>query len=135
MSEITRSEYTLRIKTVRLRNFRSFSDETIPFSEITRFVGENGAGKSSVLCALNIFFRNNANPTAVTSLSEEDFCLGNTAEPVEITITFADLTDAAKRDLGAYVRHDSLAVVARAVWNGDQRRADVKQYGSRLVMA
>lgn len=43
-------EHTL--SSLRLRNFKSFVDETIPFGPLTLFVGGNGSGKSNALDAL-----------------------------------------------------------------------------------
>lgn len=47
----------MKIKTVKIENFRSFKNETIDFDNYNCFVGPNGAGKSTVLNALNVFFR------------------------------------------------------------------------------
>jgi predicted ATP-dependent endonuclease of OLD family len=42
----------MKIESVRIKNFRSFADETIPFNDYTCLVGPNGAGKSTIPCAL-----------------------------------------------------------------------------------
>ena len=47
----------MRIKCVRIVNFRGFEDQLIELDPYTAFVGPNGAGKSTVLAALNVFFR------------------------------------------------------------------------------
>ncbi|WP_425291585.1 AAA family ATPase [Aminobacter anthyllidis] len=47
----------MRIKTIRIQNFRSFDDLSVSLENFTSLVGPNGAGKSTILCALNIFFR------------------------------------------------------------------------------
>ncbi len=62
----------MKLKSVRIRNFRSFKDETIELGDYNCLIGPNGSGKSSVLVALNVFFREPANPTSVTTLREED---------------------------------------------------------------
>ncbi|HHY50152.1 MAG TPA: ATP-binding protein, partial [Alphaproteobacteria bacterium] len=36
----------MRIASVRIENFRSFADATIPFNDYGCLVGPNGAGKS-----------------------------------------------------------------------------------------
>jgi putative ATP-dependent endonuclease of the OLD family len=48
----------MKIESVHIENLRSFKSETIYFNNYTCLVGQNGSGKSTVLCALNIFFRN-----------------------------------------------------------------------------
>jgi predicted ATP-dependent endonuclease of OLD family len=64
----------MKIKTVYIKNLRAIKEETVDFDDYTCFVGANGAGKSTVLLALNVFFRDNeGTSTDVTSLSIEDF--------------------------------------------------------------
>jgi predicted ATP-dependent endonuclease of OLD family len=47
----------MKIKTVKLKNFRSYKDEVaIEFGDLTAFVGKNDIGKSTILDALDIFF-------------------------------------------------------------------------------
>ena len=46
----------MKIKTVKLHNFRSYKDVTINFDDLTAFVGKNDIGKSTILEALDIFF-------------------------------------------------------------------------------
>jgi putative ATP-dependent endonuclease of the OLD family len=64
----------MKIDSVRIRNFRAFEDETNSLSDYAWFVGPNGRGKSTVLYALNIFFRSTRDSaTDVTRLQAEDF--------------------------------------------------------------
>lgn len=44
------------IRTISIKNFRSIKTQSIEIEEITTFVGNNDAGKSNVLRALNLFF-------------------------------------------------------------------------------
>ena len=47
----------MKIKSVSIKNFRSYSNETIiSFDNLTAFIGKNDVGKSSILEALDIFF-------------------------------------------------------------------------------
>lgn len=125
----------MRIKSVRIKNFRAFADETIVLDPYTCLVGANGAGKSTLLCALNIFFHEPSNSTPVDALTIEDFHRKNTAERVQITVTFTDLSDAAKGELKDYVRNDELIVSAVADFDDAKGKASVKQMGSRLGLA
>lgn len=125
----------MRIASVRIQNLRSFKDQTVEFDSYACLVGPNGAGKSNVLCALNIFFcEDGHSPTDLSSLEEEDFHNKDTSESIRITVTFKDLSPAAKEDLRAYVRHDRLVVAAIADWDANIRAAKVRQVGERLVM-
>ena len=125
----------MKIESVRIENFRSFEDETVPFNDYTCLVGPNGAGKSTVLMALNVFFRETENlQTDVKQLTEADFHRRNTANPIQITVTFTDLSQEAKEDFSHYVRQDKLAVTAVATFDPTTGIANVEQQGKRLGM-
>ena len=125
----------MKIESVRIENFRSFRDVKIPFNDYTCLVGANGAGKSTALTALNIFFKESENvPTDVSSLDREDFHGKDTEKPVKITVTFVGLSDAAKEDFADYVRQEKLIISAEARYEEASGRAPVKQYGQRIGM-
>ncbi|MDQ8184084.1 AAA family ATPase [Pelagicoccus sp. SDUM812002] len=125
----------MKLSSIRIQNFRSFNDETIPLDDYTCFVGPNGAGKSNVLSALNLFFQN---PTSslpnVKELDIEDFHNKYTEEPIRITVTFDNLSREENEELSHYARQDRLIVTAEAAWDTSQSKAEVKQYGSRMGM-
>src|SRR4030042_784973 len=105
----------MKIKSVRIQNFRSLKDQTVDFDNYTCLVGANGTGKSNVLHALNVFFGEFDIPGLDTRiLGEEDFHIKNIGDPVEITITFSDLSPEARQELAHYVRHDQLVVSVQA---------------------
>jgi energy-coupling factor transporter ATP-binding protein EcfA2 len=125
----------MRIESVRIQNLRSVKDETVRLGDYTGLVGPNGSGKSNVLCALNIFFRQTTDcATNLTSLDAEDFHHRNTNEPIRITVTFTGISAEAQADFANYVRHDKLTVSALATFDPQTGRAEVRQYGERLVM-
>jgi len=133
----------MKLTEIKIQNFRSFKDETIPLDDYTCLVGPNGSGKSAVLMALNVFFRNNdSTVTDVVNLTKEDFHHENVQEPVRITLTFEDLpneddlsvSQEAKDLLKLYARQEKLVLFAKAEWDPVTERAPVKQYGSRSVM-
>lgn len=128
------SAQKMRIGKVTIRNFRAFKDCTVEFGSYTCLVGSNGVGKSTVLAALNVFFGyQDGSPTDVKNLDEEDFFQKQTDEPIEIKVTFIDLSAEAKEDLKHYVRGDRLIVTVRAAF--EDGLAKVQQFGSRMVMA
>src|SRR6266852_5950633 len=125
----------MKISAVRIRNLRSFADVAVPFNDYTCLVGPNGSGKSTVLCALNVFFREIENAsTDLSQLDREDFHQKNTANPIEITVTFEHLSTEAQRDFADYYRQGKLIISAIASFNEPTGKAEVKQYGQRLAM-
>lgn len=87
----------MKIKSVRIKNFRALKDVTIPFDSVTTFIGPNGTGKSTVLRALDWFF--NGKPG---SLTEKDCSFGATDEEIEVQVTFSDLSEKDREALGKY---------------------------------
>ena len=126
----------MKIESVRIENFRSFKDATVPFNDYTCLVGPNGAGKSTVLTALNLFFRESENlQTDLSQLEKEDFHRKNTKAPIRITVTFTNLNEEAQNDFSHYFRQGQLVVMAEATFDEATGKAEVKQYGQRLGMA
>ena len=104
-------------------------------NDYTCFVGCNGAGKSTLQNALNVFFRQYKDcKTDLSNLSADDFHHKDTSSPIQITVEFTDLSEAAKQELSAYVRQGKLIITAKAVYDEITKRAEVRQYGNRLVM-
>ena len=125
----------MRIESVTVKNLRCIKEAVANLDAYTCLVGPNGAGKSTILHALNIFFRHVEDAsTDVVSLTREDFYLHDTTKPIEITVTFADLTKEAEEDFKGYVRQGKLIVSVMATFDGKSNRAEVKQFGQRLGM-
>lgn len=126
----------MKIKSIRLENFRSFRDETISLNKYSCFVGPNGAGKSSVLAALNVFFRELASSaTDISKLTDEDYFCKETVNPIRITVTFDDLSQEATADLSDYVRQNELVVTAEAIFDSNTGFGLVRHYGQRSGMS
>jgi putative ATP-dependent endonuclease of OLD family len=126
----------MKILKLHIENFRSYKNETISFENYNCFIGANSSGKSTALNALNLFFRENKNTqTDLIKLTEDDFHHKNTEEPIRITVTFGELTDAAKDDLSAYIRQDELTITAEATFDESTGFASVKQYGQHKVIS
>ena len=125
----------MKIEKIRIVNFRSYLDQEITLGEYCCLVGSNGAGKSNVFNALNVFFRQyRDSKTDLSKLTEADFHHKNTSEPIEITVTFSELSEEAKESMSDYVRHDRLIVTAKAEYDESTGKAEVKQFGNRLVI-
>lgn len=123
----------MKIESVYIKNFRCFKEDTIYFDNYTCLVGANGAGKSTVFSALQVFFRHyKDSKTDLNKLNEKDFHHSNTKDPIEIRVTFIDLSKKAEEDLKDYVRQGKLIVTAMATYDPTSQKAEVKQFGNRL---
>ena len=125
----------MRIEQVRIQKLRAFDDVTVPFNDYTCLVGANGAGKSTVLCALNIFFRQTEHTgTDLQKLDKEDFFKGQTDKPIQITVTFTDLSPESEERFRDYARGGKLVISASATFNENTQAADVRHFGERSGM-
>lgn len=76
----------MKLKKLKLKNFRSYSQETeIDISDLNVIIGRNDIGKSSILEALDIFF--NSKP------DNNDLSIDNDNSQIEITCSFDNLPD------------------------------------------
>jgi len=82
----------MRIKTIKLKNFRSYKDEVcVELDNLNVFVGKNDVGKSTVLEALDIFFNEGK---AVAKIEKEDVnkqALSAGEKDIVICVVFAEL--------------------------------------------
>jgi hypothetical protein len=88
-------------------------------------VGPNGAGKSSFLRALELFFDPNANYV------EEDFFAGDSENPIEVSVTFADLSPGQEEEYFSYIHKGALTVVKRLTW--PRMRGSQRYHGYRFA--
>jgi len=94
----------MRIKSIRVENFRSVKSATLELDGLTALVGANGAGKSTFLHAL-LVFQGRLKPDV------EDFYNRDTDESIAITVTFTGLPRAAETKFAKYLRNGELEVV------------------------
>lgn len=92
------------LKEVSIRNYRSILESALPCDSLTALLGPNGSGKSSFLNAIQLFY----NPTA--KVTREDFYNSDTAQDIEITLTFTCLSPAAREHFAHYMDGDRLIV-------------------------
>lgn len=126
----------MRISRIEIENLRAIKKAAIDVDDYTCILGRNSAGKSTVLCALNIFFRNiDGVSTDLHQLEQEDFFGGDTSEPIKIRVTFTDISADATDVFRHYVRGGKLVITALAKYDAGTKRAPVVHYGERFAMA
>ena len=74
----------MKIDYIRIKNFRGIPDVEFPFSKFVCIIGENNAGKSSILIALNLFYSG-------TKLADSDYF--DIKKKIEIGMKFTDIND------------------------------------------
>lgn len=99
----------MRIKSVHIKNYRALRDITVPFDDVTTFIGPNGVGKSSILRALDWFFNGNGKQDALTP---EDCAFGAIDDPIEVQVTFDHLSDTDRDALEKYAPSGSTEFTA-----------------------
>lgn len=92
------------IDKVMVRNFRSIVDETLVCDDLTALVGANGAGKSTFLRAIELFY----SPTP--RIDAEDFYAHDISQEIEISITFGRLSAEAIKIFSSYIQGNTLTV-------------------------
>ena len=118
----------MKIKHLRIENFRaiaSFDEEIGPY---TAFIGYNGGGKSSILHAVKWFFDDFE--LQITDIFSEGRGEPNLAAlpDVKVTVTFDQLTDLDRENFGPYATGEEI-VLTRV---GGAEKVS-KLYGERLV--
>lgn len=103
----------MRIKSIRVKNFRCLEDVRVDMEALTSFVGPNGAGKSTVLRALDWFFNGE------TRLVDEDVYSGAVDNRrISVEVKFSDLTVADREALGSmYAPPGSTTFTAWRIWD------------------
>ncbi|MDX1993684.1 MAG: ATP-dependent endonuclease [bacterium] len=113
----------MRIKAVHIENFRCILDETLEFDNLTMLLGANGAGKSTFLRAIDLFYSPSPTVTA------DDFFAGDTSTPIVISITYSNLSDKAKDRFTKYLSDDALTVDMVITWN---EKPEASYHGTHL---
>lgn len=109
----------------RIRHFRSLRDVSVEFGAHTALIGGNGAGKSSILKAVERFY------STARQLDADDYFGRDQTQPVEIELTFGNLTTQEQETFENRVREGRL-VVTRVF---DGTAGSGRYYGSVLQNA
>lgn len=99
-------ERRIKIKKVKIENFRSIKCIEFDFKDLTILIGENNTGKTNILNALNLFFS-----SSVRGIDEEFFYNKKTSNDISITVTSDRLSpDEMETKIKKYVIDGTLTV-------------------------
>lgn len=98
----------MRLQSISLKNFRCFRSEKIDLSPYSCIIGSNNSGKSTVLKAIDLFFRSSQK---VSPLSYSDF--NDPKSELIISLTFSDLPQKPLPGFEHYQRHGKLEFFIR----------------------
>jgi predicted ATP-dependent endonuclease of OLD family len=93
------------LKSAHIENFRSLRDVTVSFGRQTAILGGNGAGKSTILKALDRFYGPSVN------VSVDDFFGKDINHPIRIGLTFTDFSEAERESFASRIVGEEMSVV------------------------
>ena len=117
----------MRLKRIRVKNFRAIEDLRIDFSSQTAILGANGCGKSTLLRAMERFFGSQS------TMEADDFFGKDLTRVIEIELTFHDF-NAYDAELFSSRIHNAEMIVTR-VFEAGGGRGNGRYYGSTLKHA
>jgi putative ATP-dependent endonuclease of the OLD family len=94
----------MQLERARIKNFRSLRDIEVTFGAHTALIGGNGAGKSSILKAIEKFY------STSKSCDADDFFGRDQGQPIEIELTFHKLSNQEAAAFEDRVRDGKLVV-------------------------
>ncbi len=92
------------IERIHIENFRSLKNVDLNCDELTAIIGRNGAGKSTILYSLDIFYN------IAAQITEYDYFAKDTELEIKIRITYGALRDDEKEEFKSHLEDDKLTV-------------------------
>lgn len=81
-----RAPYVMKIKKVRISNYRSIKDTIeLDFSNLTALVGPNNSGKSNILWCINKILGQETDPSSI--FTEKDVYMQDPNRDIDVEIT------------------------------------------------
>lgn len=102
------------INKIEINNFRSIKNISLNCDNLTVIIGRNGAGKSSILKAIEVFY------DVSSFITNEDYFNNDISASIDIKITFNALKDEEKEEFKTYLKDDKLSVTKRIYCEGDK---------------
>lgn len=95
----------MKIRKIEIKNYRSLRNLTIYPEDILALVGRNNSGKSNLIKALELFFK-----ASTHLVNDECFHNHKIEAPIEILVTFEELSDWEKKEFKSWMDENKLVV-------------------------
>lgn len=115
----------MQIAEISIANFRCLREAKVTCQSLTSLVGRNGAGKSTVLHALDLFYH----PSS--TVSRDDFFNRDTTAVITIQVLFENLRPDELAEFASYLQDGQLAVTKRYELAGTASSASGRYYAAR----
>jgi len=102
------------IQRIETSNFRSLKSVDITCTDLLAILGRNGAGKSSVLHALDVFYN------IAAQITEFDYFDKDTASDITIRVTYGDFRSDEVEEFSSYIT-DGKLIVTKVINSGGAR--------------
>lgn len=116
----------MKLKQIEIDKFRSIDHISIEIGNLAILIGENNAGKTSILKALELFFQD-----SVRGINEEYFYFKNQNQPISISLTYDRLTEYERNQ--KYLKHwilkDSIKVKKVIEWDNQSQKYKMTLFG------
>ncbi len=100
------------IDSLEIKNYRSSKNAKLDCDNLTAILGRNGTGKSSFLYSLELFYDVSAN------VKNEDYYNRDVSSPIEIRVTYKELSTEELTEFGPYIKDNKLIVTKTISYEG-----------------
>jgi len=116
----------MKLCKVEIDKFRSIEHTEIDVDSLAIFIGENNAGKSNILRAIELFYE-----SSIRGINEEYFYFKNRNEPISVILTFDRLNDYEKKQ--KYLKHwiydEAIRVRKMIEYNAQSQKYEIPFFG------
>jgi CRISPR-associated exonuclease Cas4 len=116
----------MKLKQIEIDKFRSIDHISIVIDKLAVLIGENNAGKTNILKALDLFYQD-----SVKGINEEYFYFKDRNQPISISITYDRLTEYEKNQkyLKHWICNDSIKVKKVIEWDNQLQKCKMTLFG------
>lgn len=118
----------MKITKVWITNFTSVENLQLRFEDTVALVGQNNAGKSNILKALEVFF-----DLTHSKITEDSFYQRDTGRAIEITVEFSSLDPKEAEYFSSYTYNNTLKVKRKIEWNSTASKPIIHHIGFSVL--